>query len=159
MAGWPKGAPNPVVQCSDGVWLHIMGPPDQVPLMREALDRMGPEEVARLNAALGSPNRLLPNLGANVEVFREHSSAVWLEALWAADIAVQPALKLGEVYADEQARLMGYVVEVDDPHLGPLLQPGPHVRVSPPMGVGSPAPRLGGPLPNWPARPLAMARL
>ena len=151
-AGWPKNARNSILECSDGVWLHIMGAPDKVPLMQQELERMGPEEVARLNQALGMEHRLFPNLGANIEAFRRHPSEVWLQAMWSADLAVQPVMRMGEVYFDEQARAMDYVAEIDDPELGPVLQPGPHIRLSPPLAIKGPAPPRGGEPPPWTPR-------
>ncbi|MDB5431814.1 MAG: putative acyl-CoA transferase/carnitine dehydratase, partial [Caulobacter sp.] len=152
-AGWPKTFRNSVFECADGVWVHVMAAPEKVPLMRAELDRMGPERVAELNQAMGFEHLLFPNLGANIEAFLAHPSGAWLEALWAADISVQPAMELGQIYQDAQAREMGYVAEIDDPDLGPLLQPGPIVGLVPPMAIKGPAPRAGGAAPGWPQRP------
>jgi crotonobetainyl-CoA:carnitine CoA-transferase CaiB-like acyl-CoA transferase len=140
--GLPKAAVPTLFECKDGVWLHLMRPPDAAPLMREALDAMGPERVAELNAE-GPSVGLAPNFGANREAFLTRPSREWLEALWASDVPVQPALPLGEIYFDEQALANDYVVDVDDPVLGRTRQPGHPYTTDPAPRVVCPAPRLG----------------
>ncbi|WP_347270433.1 CaiB/BaiF CoA-transferase family protein [Rhizorhabdus histidinilytica] len=129
-----------IFECADGVWLHIMKNADDTPLMRQLLDEMGPDEVAKANAEW-PPHFRYTNWGANVRAFRSRPSAEWLADLWAADIPVQPALPVGALYDDAQARANAYVVEVDDPDLGRVRQPGFPLRIDPPGGVKGPAPR------------------
>lgn len=129
-----------IFECGDGVWLHIMKNADGTPLMRKLLDEMGPEEVARANAEW-PPHFRYTNWGANVRAFKSRPSAEWLADLWAADIPVQPALPVGALYDDAQARANAYVVEIDDPGLGRIRQPGFPLAIDPPGGVKGPAPR------------------
>jgi crotonobetainyl-CoA:carnitine CoA-transferase CaiB-like acyl-CoA transferase len=126
-------------ECGDGTWLHLMKNADATPLMRELLDAMGPAAMAAANAQWPAHFRYT-NWGANVRAFRSRSSAEWLADLWAADIPVQPALPMGALYGDAQARVNGYVVEVDDRVHGKVLQPGFPVTMDPPGQVYGPAP-------------------
>lgn len=130
-----------IFECGDGVWIHIMKNADDTPLMKSLLDAMGPEEVARANAEWPSHFRYT-NWGANVRAFKSRPSGEWLADLWASDIPAQPALPRGALYADAQAQANAYVVEVDDPELGRVRQPGFPVTMTPPGSVRSPAPRL-----------------
>jgi crotonobetainyl-CoA:carnitine CoA-transferase CaiB-like acyl-CoA transferase len=136
--GLDKHIPIPLHQCADGRWIHVHYSPDQAPWMSEAITRLGETEVARLNG-LFPPSHVAPNFGANKSVFASRTAQAWVEHLWAHDVAAQIAGPFGAIYFDEQARINGYVVEVDDPLLGPTLQPGPSYRVDP-------APQLRGPL-------------
>lgn len=129
--------------CADGQWIHVHYPPDAAPWMRQALDAMGPDGVAAANGRWGK-NHATPNLGANREIFGTRSAAEWLAHLWAHDIAAQPAAAFGDIYFDAQARLNGYVVEIDDPTFGATLQPGPAYSVSPPGEARGALRPLGG---------------
>jgi crotonobetainyl-CoA:carnitine CoA-transferase CaiB-like acyl-CoA transferase len=140
--GLDKHIPIPLHQCSDGRWLHVHYSPDKAPWMAAALAELGEDEVARLNA-LWPPSHVAPNFGANRAVFATRPAQDWVEHLWAADVAAQIAAPFGAIYFDEQARLNGYVVEVDDPLLGKTLQPGPSYKVSPPAAVRGPLHGLG----------------
>lgn len=133
---------TPQFECADGVWIHVKAPPDDAPLMRAALDALGPERVAELN--VGHPsNHTCINWGANAHIFRTRPSGEWLEDLWASDVPVQADVPLGRIYFDEQGAANGYVVAVDDPVFGKTRQPGPPVSVAPPMVPQGPAPLLG----------------
>jgi crotonobetainyl-CoA:carnitine CoA-transferase CaiB-like acyl-CoA transferase len=133
---------SPQFECADGVWLHLKAPPDDAPLMRAALDAMGPERVAELNR--GHPSdHTCRNWGANAHIFKTRPSAEWLADLWSCDIPVQADVPMGQVYFDQQAAANGYVVAIDDPHFGPTLQPGPPVAIGPAMAPRGPAPILG----------------
>ena len=136
--GLDKHIPIPLHQCADGRWLHVHYSPDKAPWMATAFEQLGAAEVTRLNG-LYPPSHVAPNFGANKHVFASRDAQAWVEHLWAHDIAAQIAAPFGDIYFDEQARLNGYVVEVDDPLLGRTLQPGPSYCVDP-------APRLLGPL-------------
>src|SRR3546814_13922281 len=50
-----KAMISPQFKCSDGVWIHVKAPPDDAPLMRAALDALGPARIADLNR--GWPSR------------------------------------------------------------------------------------------------------
>ncbi|MEX5694990.1 CoA transferase, partial [Pseudomonas syringae] len=85
--------------------------------MAAALSEFGQTEVTRLNA-LWPPSHVAPNFGANKAVIATRSAQDWVEHFWQHDVAAQIAAPFGEIYFDEQARLNGYVVEVDDVQLG-----------------------------------------
>jgi crotonobetainyl-CoA:carnitine CoA-transferase CaiB-like acyl-CoA transferase len=128
-------------ECSDGVWLHIMKNADDTPLMKGLLEAMGLECVRAANAEWPAHFRY-NNWGANVLAFRSRPSGEWLADLWAADIPVQPALTMGELYADAQAVANNYVIEIEDPQFGKVRQPGFPVSIDPPGQVKGPAPKL-----------------
>jgi crotonobetainyl-CoA:carnitine CoA-transferase CaiB-like acyl-CoA transferase len=137
-----KAMMSPQFECADGVWLHLKAPPDDAPLMRAALDALGPDRIAQLNKGWPS-NHTCINRGANAHIFKTRSSAEWLADLWAVDIPVQADVPMGAIYQDEQARINGYVVDVLDAELGKTRQPGVPCTIDPPMRVKSAAPVLG----------------
>ncbi|WP_313053501.1 CoA transferase [Pseudomonas lopnurensis] len=140
--GLDKHIPIPLHQCSDGRWIHVHYSPDRSPWMAQALAALGEAEVARLNA-LWPPSHVAPNFGANKAIIARHPAQDWVEHFWQHDVAAQIAAPFGEIYFDEQARVNGYVVEVEDRVLGRTLQPGPAWQVDPPARVGGPAPTAG----------------
>jgi crotonobetainyl-CoA:carnitine CoA-transferase CaiB-like acyl-CoA transferase len=140
-AGNSKTKRPTLFQCADGVWLHLMHHPDDMPTMQQAFKAMGHEAVRAANDVAG-PQRKFPNYGANVEAFRTRASSAWLPDLWAADVPAQAAVAMGEAYKDEQARSCGYAVKVNDPILGETYQPGPPVQVAPAGRVRCAAPEL-----------------
>jgi crotonobetainyl-CoA:carnitine CoA-transferase CaiB-like acyl-CoA transferase len=135
--GLDKHIPIPLHRCSDGRWVHVHYSPDKAPWMAAAFAQLGAAEVARLNG-LWPPSHVAPNLGANRAVFATRTAQDWVEHLWANDVAAQIAAPFGAIYFDEQAKLNGYVVAVDDPLLGRTLQPGPSYCVEPPAHVRGP---------------------
>lgn len=137
--GMPKDAAGgTLAECADGVWLHLMSNPDVAPLMTQALKE-------RLGGAFEEPvkSKTYPNWELNVEIFKTRPSAEWLEDLWGSDVAVQPAVAMGEIYFDQQAQANDYVITVEDPTWGRTRQPGHPASVTPAMRVTSPAPRVG----------------
>lgn len=140
--GLDKHIPIPLHQCADGRWLHVHYSPDKSPWMAAALSEFGETEVARLNA-LWPSSHVAPNFGANKAIIATRSAQEWVEHFWQHDVAAQIAAPFGDSYFDEQARLNGYVVEVDDVQLGKTLQPGPAWQVQPPARVGGSAPLAG----------------
>lgn len=140
--GLDKHIPIPLHACADGCWLHVHYSPDKAPWMATALSELGEAEVARLNA-LWPPSHVAPNFGANKAIIATRSAQDWVEHFWQHDVAAQIAAPFGQIYFDEQARLNGYVIEVDDAQLGKTLQPGPAWLVQPPAQVGARAPLAG----------------
>ncbi|MGH8416883.1 MAG: CoA transferase [Pseudomonas sp.] len=136
--GLDKHIPIPLHRCSDGRWLHVHYSPDKAPLMAHALEALGPAEVARLNAAWPE-SHVAPNFGANRHIFATRPAQEWVEHLWQWDVAAQIAAPFGAVYFDEQARINGYVVKVNDPLRGMTLQPGPCYSVQPPARLRGPS--------------------
>ncbi|WP_223434472.1 MULTISPECIES: CoA transferase [unclassified Pseudomonas] len=140
--GLDKHIPIPLHQCADGRWLHVHYSPDKSPWMAAVLSELGEVEVARLNA-LWPPSHVAPNFGANKTIIATRPAQDWVEHFWQHDVAAQVAAAFGDIYFDEQARLNGYVVEVDNVQLGRTLQPGPAWQVQPPARVGGSAPVAG----------------
>ncbi|MDO8363112.1 MAG: CoA transferase [Actinomycetota bacterium] len=143
--GMPKDKMNAsLFECGDGEWIHIMPPcPDQTPLMQEVFAELGPEAIAEANANDVTGWAPYPNFGANRAAFRRRPSQQWLEHFWAHDIPAQPALAVGAILQNEQARLNRYVIDIDDPTAGTITVPGLPLTLDPPAGVRSPAPALG----------------
>jgi crotonobetainyl-CoA:carnitine CoA-transferase CaiB-like acyl-CoA transferase len=137
----PKRSLYSLCKCADGVWIHLMSPPDHVPAMKAGMEALSAEEAARALADRPPP-RNIPNLHLNAMVFATRASTEWLPELWANDVAVMPAVPWGRLFDDEQAHANDLIVTVDDPELGRTRQPGPPMHVTPPLAVRSPAPRL-----------------
>ena len=143
--GLPKDLQPSLFECADGVWIHLMRNADvDSPLMAQALADLGPEGVAKANAtftAISTPG--YPNHGANQVAFRTRPSQEWLEDFWSHDIPAQPAAPYGAILADPQVRANDYVVEVDDPERGRIVQAATPFSTEPPSRVSGPAPILG----------------
>lgn len=144
VTGMPKLYRASLAECGDGVWIHLMKAPDDAPLMKAAMDDLGPERVKAFNDAAGPQGPMFPNWGANVAILKTRPSAEWLADFWASDISVQPAVPMGSLYFDEQAAANDYVIDVDDPLLGRTRQPGHPFSVTPPPALRGAAPKPGG---------------
>lgn len=136
--GLSKSTPIPLHRCLDGAWIHVHYSPDKAPWMAEALASMGPAVVAAENAKY-PPSHVAPNFGANKAIMATRPARDWVEHFWAHDVAAQVAAPFGAIYASTQARVNGYVLALDDPRRGTVLQPGPAY-------TGAPPPRVRGPL-------------
>jgi len=144
--GMPKesgGSQISLFRCADGVWIHLMKSPDDAPLMQAALEAMGVDGVAEANRAAAGLLYGYPNQGANAAAFLTRPSAEWLAELWAHDIPAQAAAPLGAVFDDDQARVNGYVVDLDDPEAGAITVSGLPLTLEPAMRISCPAPRPG----------------
>ena len=131
--GLPKAMEVSIFQCSDGEWLHVMMGCDKSPWVRDEFARRGEAWVKEADEAAGDAFRIpFPHFGAVRELMKTKPRDVWVEHLQAHDVPVQPVLRFGEIYGDEQARANGYVVEVDDPRFGRTSQPGIPFSVKPP---------------------------
>lgn len=144
--GLPKNTPIPLHRCLDGGWVHVHYSPDKAPWMAEALAAMGPEAVAAANAKY-PPSHVAPNFGANKAIMATRPARDWVEHFWEHDVAAQVAAPFGAIYASAQARVNGYVVALDDPRRGAVLQPGPAYLSAPPPRVRGPVQPLGYTLP------------
>jgi crotonobetainyl-CoA:carnitine CoA-transferase CaiB-like acyl-CoA transferase len=121
-----------------------MAATQDIPLVAETLAELAPGEVEAIRARRGDRPAYFGGDGAALEAaYRKRPSAEWLEALWAADVPVLPAQRLGEIFKDAQARANGYVVSVDDLEWGRTLQAGTPFHTDPPSRVQSPATELG----------------
>lgn len=116
-----RGSQNSIFECGDGRWFHLMGNPFLSPTIAE-----------RLGAGADLP-----------DVLQERPRDEILADLWAHDVPAQPCLPFGAALDDEQARVNGYVVEVDDPELGPVTMAGNPLTTTPACGLRWPAPALG----------------
>jgi crotonobetainyl-CoA:carnitine CoA-transferase CaiB-like acyl-CoA transferase len=144
--GMPKagrGSQATLLECADGVWVHLMKCPDGSPLMQKAFADMGELGVAAANEAAGSGQFGYPNLGANIAAMKTRPSQEWLNDFWANDIAAQPAMQFGDVLDDEQARSNGYVLDLEDPREGRITVPGMPLTLDPPQRMQRPAPDPG----------------
>lgn len=149
----PVGAVNGMLfETGDGVWLQIMDPLGKLdyaamPLMWEALAELGKDDI--------------DDLDDRREGYLQKPHDQWLAAIRELDIPVEPAYGLGEVLNLEDAKLNGYVVEVDDPVFGPVRQAGVPIQSDAPREVKGPAPQLndlGGGSWTGPAAPEKAAR-
>jgi crotonobetainyl-CoA:carnitine CoA-transferase CaiB-like acyl-CoA transferase len=132
--GLSKDIPIPLHQASDGRWIHVHYSPDKAPWMAEALEAMGAEAVGAANA-LFPPSHVAPNYGANKAIIATRPAEDWVRHFWEHDVAAQVAAPFGEIYADPQARVNGFAIEVEDPFLGRTIQPGVPYSVEPPSRV------------------------
>ncbi|WP_067650634.1 CoA transferase [Nocardia harenae] len=124
-------------ECGDGVWLQLMNPGEKVPLRSIPLVR---ELVSELGAEAES---ITPGGDEFRSLVRLRPSSEWLAALRGADIAVEPALHLGELLRDPDVLANDYTVTLDDPEHGRIRQPGLPFEIEPPLRVRGPAPLLG----------------
>lgn len=135
--GLDKNTPIPLHQCADGRWVHVHYSPDAAPWMAQALAEMGEQAIKKANG-LWPPSHVAPNFGANKQIMGSRPAQDWVEHFWAYDVSAQIAAPFGEIYADAQARLNGYALEVDDAVLGRCWQSGPAYSVEPPARVRQP---------------------
>lgn len=128
-------------ECADGVWIHHMGRTELSPLMQEVIEELGSPEMLPAEQT----GTLRPGFARSdyIEAFKRRPSKDWLEDFWAHDVPVQPAVPIGEIFHDEQARANDYVLELDDPVAGRITVPGMPLTINPPARVRSTAPELG----------------
>ncbi|WP_260582906.1 CoA transferase [Sphingopyxis sp. PET50] len=139
----PRAIAQQLFQCKDGDWLQIMDPTRQFDYatMPTMWDVMAETEVD------------LETEAGQAAAFKRRPLANWLADLRAADIAAEPAFPMGEVLRHEDVEANAYVIEVDDPDLGPTRQPNTPFHSDADLPQGRPAPRLGeGSDAAWPAK-------
>ncbi len=151
----PNNPPHPLAarpvgqqlyQCEGGDWLQIMDPARQfdyasMPTMWEVL-----AEGVEIDSEEGK-----------IEAFKRRPLERWLADLRAADIAVEPAYPLGGMLSHPEVRANGYVTEIDDPVLGPTIQPNVPFHTNADLPAPRPAPRLGeGGDADWTPPPAAV---
>ncbi len=136
--GMPKSQTGATLfETADGVWIHLMGDPTKSPMFTEAI------AVVRPDGPRVDPGTMFQQTDGWPEALLLHPSGEWLESFWAHDVPVQPAVPPGTIFADEQARTNGYVIEVDHPDLGKIAMAGSPITVTPPTRMRSFAPALG----------------
>ena len=129
-------------ECGDGVWIHHMGRTEQSPLMDEVIEELGSPPMLPAEQT----GTLRPGYAREVyeAAFLRRPSKDWLESFWANDVPVQPAVPLGEILHDEQSRVNGYVIDIDDPVAGGRITTGGMpLTIEPPQRVRGTAPELG----------------
>jgi crotonobetainyl-CoA:carnitine CoA-transferase CaiB-like acyl-CoA transferase len=107
----------------------------------------GDPELAK-DERFGTPGGRFVNATARInrmqEYIGQHTTAVWLERLDAADVPCAPILRRGEVIHNEQVVARGLIVELDQPTVGKVRQPKPAARFETNQAkIGGPAPRVG----------------
>ncbi|NKQ56720.1 CoA transferase [Amycolatopsis sp. K13G38] len=135
---WPDAALS-IFECGDGEWIQLAGAMGgwlESPPVLETLAVMDKVDLSEIGV---TPE----NRDEWQEVFRQHDSAHWSAEFAEADVPCMRIRDLGDCFSEDQARVNGYVVEVDDTAIGRCLQVGPPIRTSPPSALRSPAPRLG----------------
>jgi len=144
-AGFPKegrGSQATIYECDDGGWIHVMGDPLKVPRIAEFVADYiddGPIPFASTHPQI----QWINPTSALVAVFRTEPRQLWLEEMWANDVPVQPCLPFGDIFDDEQCRINGYIVDLDDPERGRISVGGKPLTVTPPQTIKGPAPAHG----------------
>ncbi|MBV9995844.1 MAG: CoA transferase [Caulobacteraceae bacterium] len=144
----PRPQDTQLFECAGGAWMQVMDPTRQfdfasLPTMWGVL-----AEGAQIDTAQGLK-----------KAFRRRPIDAWIADLRAADVAVEPAYPMGEVLRLRDVRLNGYVVEVDDPQLGPTTQPNVPFHCDVDLPRGRAAPRLGeGGADKWRDPPAPIGR-
>jgi crotonobetainyl-CoA:carnitine CoA-transferase CaiB-like acyl-CoA transferase len=143
----PKNMLSGLWEAGDGLWFHLIGPVENVPLMVQAMAELSDDEVAAARRELDERGLVGAAYQADparlMAAFKHRDRETWLAALRAADLGVSEANQPGEVFADAQVRANGYVQLVLDPEVGPVWQAATPIHVDPPPRVRGPAPRLG----------------
>jgi crotonobetainyl-CoA:carnitine CoA-transferase CaiB-like acyl-CoA transferase len=128
----PRSSMMQLFQCAGGDWLQIMDPTQQFDY--GLLPTMG--SVLAEGVDIDTPD-------GKIEAFKRRPLENWLADFRSFDIAVEPALPMGEVLRHEDVIVNGYVIAVDDPELGITIQPNVPFHTDAPLALGRPAPRLG----------------
>ncbi|MGE0880999.1 MAG: CoA transferase [Acidimicrobiia bacterium] len=151
LAGMPKelrGSQATIYQCSDGKFMHVMGNPANAPRVAAYLAEHADETP---NTVVVGP--WTPDPSHVRDVFLTDTRENWLAELWGHDVPVQVCAEFGDLFRDEQARINGYIIDVDDPEAGRITMAGYPLTVSPPQQIVSTAPAHGADtadvLTNW----------
>ena len=139
----PKNLINVLLECADGKWLHLMSPADHVPSVARAMGLIAPESRAQLCAELPPYMAHIPNFLVYRHIFKARNSAELLADLWAHDVAVESAEPVGTFFSDAQVLANGLIQEVNDPLLGPVLQPVVPYVTTPPSAIKHPRHLIG----------------
>jgi crotonobetainyl-CoA:carnitine CoA-transferase CaiB-like acyl-CoA transferase len=134
VAGISKAwASTGVYRAGDGAWFHSMGDILKSPTLKAALAALSPQEITQAQARHARPGRdyRRADYGAICEIFATRPRQFWLEEYWAAGAPVQPCLPMGSLFDDEQVLANAYAIPVEDPRLGPTMQPGIPYHIEP----------------------------
>jgi crotonobetainyl-CoA:carnitine CoA-transferase CaiB-like acyl-CoA transferase len=143
----PKNMLSGLWEAGDGLWFHLIGPVEQVPLMVQTLGEVTDAEIAAARRELDERGLVAAAYQADpaqiMAAFKRRDRATWLAALRAADCAAIEVYQPGELFGDAQVRANGYAIPVDDPEVGRVWQAGTPYHLEPASRVRGPAPRLG----------------
>ncbi|MEU9830689.1 CoA transferase [Streptosporangium sp. NPDC048047] len=122
----PSIAPYGAFRCADGMIQIAAGNDAQ---WRKAAALLGLDPAAPRYATNRDRCEHRDELVADIErALAAHDRAHWLAALDAAGVSAGAIRSIDEVYAWEQTRSQGLLVEVDHPVLGAIELPGPPLR-------------------------------
>ncbi|WP_165922546.1 CoA transferase [Pseudonocardia endophytica] len=149
---WPDAALS-IFGCADGRFVQLAGAVGGWIESPPVLESLALSDLVELSEVGVTPE----NWSTWDTVFRSRTSDEWLAVLSDADVPCIVVRELGECFTDEQTLANDYVVEVDDPAVGPALQAGPPVATTPPGPPAVAAPVLGSTTVDavcdgWPAR-------
>ena len=135
---WPDAALS-IFGCADGRFVQLAGAVGGWIESPPVLESLALADLVELSEVGVTPQ----NWSVWDSVFRSRTSDEWLQALSDADVPCIVVRELGECFTDDQALANDYVVEVDDPAIGPALQAGPPITTTPPGSFARPAVALG----------------
>lgn len=136
---WP-GASLSLFECGDGEWIQLAGSLGGWIESPPVLEMLAIRDEVDLSETGVTPE----NRPRWQEVFRSHDASTWLAKFAEVDVPCMQVRDLGECFHDEQALINGYVVDVDDPVIGPSTQVAAPFTMDLPCAVRKPAPRPGG---------------
>ncbi len=139
--GMPKegrGSQETIFECADGRHLHLMGDPMKVPAIATYVTEHADVAPAThvISGWTATPSHVR-------DVFLTRDRDTWLADVWANDVPAQACAEFGAVFSDEQARVNGYIVDLDDPEAGRITVAGNPLTITPPQAVRWPAPAHG----------------
>jgi crotonobetainyl-CoA:carnitine CoA-transferase CaiB-like acyl-CoA transferase len=135
-------------ECSDGRYLHFhTGSPGRFWRLMQLLGLDSTISPSKGLLEMGEP---LTEAEADTidteipKVLRTRPRDEWLALFEKSDICCEPVLRPDEAFDDAQVLENGLVIEVDDPHVGRVLQLGPPVKMTASPGrVSGPRPLTG----------------
>ncbi len=141
----PSIVPYQAFRASDGKSILVGGGNDRI--FSSLCEGLGLPDLPKDPHYLGNESRvknkatLIPLLE---EKFLQRTRDEWIAALDKLGVPVAPVYTIDEIFADEQVKHRGLLVEMDHPELGKVKQIAPAIRMSStPCVVESPPPLLG----------------
>lgn len=141
----PSIVPYQAFGASDGKSILVGGGNDRI--FASLCEGLGLPDLPKDPRYLGNESRvknkatLIPLIE---EKFLQRTRDEWIAALGKMGVPVAPVYTIDEIFADEQVRYRGLLVEMDHPELGKVKQIAPAVRMSStPCVLESPPPLLG----------------
>lgn len=128
----PRATSLQLFECKGGDWMQIMDPSQQFDY--GLLPSMG--DVMAEGIDIDTPE-------GKIAAFKSRPIDDWIRDMRAFDLAVEPALPMGDVLRHEDVIANGYVVEIDDPVFGKTTQPNTPFHTDAPLKTGRASPRLG----------------